>query len=115
MISNVTGPTTPWTLGFATVDELFAAGPPNNGVGVNVAIFTYCDTTKVVVHSFAAALSAPQDFAHRLKASLAELVRTADASVDTRAPADAGIHAEPSSTGSVSAEPRIDDDPVVSP
>ncbi len=112
-VSNLKGPQAPWTLGFAPVEELFLAGPPNTGVGVTIAISTYGDTAHVAVLSFATALDAPVEFGHRLEASLAELVGAANASADGRVPADAPVHAEAPSTGSV--EAGTEGGPVPSP
>jgi diacylglycerol O-acyltransferase / wax synthase len=116
IVSSMMGPDAPWSLGFASVEEFYLSGPPNSGVGSIVGIFSYCDKAMVTVHSFAAALEDPREFARLLEASLADLVGAADvASGGGREATDAPAVGGPSPLGSVRADPGRTGDPPVSP
>ncbi|MCU1499965.1 MAG: Diacylglycerol O-acyltransferase, partial [Acidimicrobiales bacterium] len=41
LISNIRGPVEAWSLGGAVVEDLWVDGPPSNGVGTNVMIWSY--------------------------------------------------------------------------
>lgn len=78
LISNVRGPAEPWHLLGATVDDLYVDGPPSNGVGCNVMLWSYADRLLFGVLSFADALVAPEDLSLALVASFEELQAAAD-------------------------------------
>lgn len=59
LISNIRGPAEPWTLRGRTVTDLYIDGPPSNGVGLNVMLWSYGDRILFGVLAFADALRAP--------------------------------------------------------
>lgn len=73
LISNIRGPSTPWTLLGRTVVDLHVDGPPSNGVGLNVMLWSYGDRLLLGLLAFADALRDPDAFAGHLTASFAEL------------------------------------------
>jgi diacylglycerol O-acyltransferase len=73
LVSNIRGPEAPWTLLGATVAELWVDGPPSNGVGCNVMLWSYGGRLLFGVLAFADALRDPEAFAADLTASFDEL------------------------------------------
>ncbi|MEZ5180129.1 MAG: wax ester/triacylglycerol synthase family O-acyltransferase [Acidimicrobiales bacterium] len=59
LVSNIRGPAEPWHLLGATVDDLYIDGPPSNGVGLNVMLWSYGDRLLFGVLAFADALRDP--------------------------------------------------------
>jgi diacylglycerol O-acyltransferase / wax synthase len=74
VVSNLRGPTVAWRLGSTVVEELYLAGPPNNGVGVNFALWDYAGQLLFGILSFADSVEDPGELAVRLSYSLEELV-----------------------------------------
>jgi WS/DGAT/MGAT family acyltransferase len=74
LISNIRGPAEPWTLLGATVEDLYIDGPPSNGVGLNVMLWSYGDRLLLGVLAFADALRDPVAFSRHLEGSFAELL-----------------------------------------
>ena len=74
LVSNIRGPEERWLFDTAVVDELYLSGPPSNGVGLNVMIWSYAGDLVFSVLSFADALHQPGLLAASLGAALDELV-----------------------------------------
>jgi diacylglycerol O-acyltransferase len=77
VVSNVRGPSEPWQFGSAVVEELYLAGPPNGGVGVNVVAWDYAGRLLLGLLSFADSVEDPGELTAGLRRSLSELVRRA--------------------------------------
>ena len=88
LVSNLRGPRERWHLGDALVEDLYLSGPPSNGVGSNVMVWSYGDRLMFGIRSFADSLDAPDELRRRLHEALAELVARA-------AEAEAEVEAEP--------------------
>ena len=73
LISNIRGPAEPWTLLDCDVVDLFIDGPPSNGVGLNVMLWSYGDRLLIGVLAFADALEDPAALTHHIGRSFAEL------------------------------------------
>lgn len=56
LVSNIRGPAEPWHLLGATVEDLYIDGPPSNGVGWNVMLWSYGERVLIGVLAFADAL-----------------------------------------------------------
>ncbi len=82
LVSNIRGPAEPWTLGTATVDELYIDGPPSNGMGANVMLWSYGDRLLFGILAFADAVHAPDE----LRAGLIEAYEELHALAIRRAP-----------------------------
>jgi diacylglycerol O-acyltransferase len=78
VVSNLRGPTVTWQLGSTVVEELYLAGPPNNGVGVNFALWDYAGRLLFGILSFADSVEDPGELAVCLSRSLEELVTAAE-------------------------------------
>ncbi|MGH3865271.1 MAG: wax ester/triacylglycerol synthase family O-acyltransferase [Pseudonocardiaceae bacterium] len=78
VVSNLRGPSVRWQLGSTVVEELYLAGPPNNGVGVNVALWDYGGRLLFGILSFADSVEDPGELAGLLSHSLDELVEAAE-------------------------------------
>ncbi|MEZ5202822.1 MAG: wax ester/triacylglycerol synthase family O-acyltransferase [Acidimicrobiales bacterium] len=74
LISNIRGPAEPWPLLGAEVVDLYIDGPPSNGVGWNVMLWSYGDRILIGVLAFADALVEPSKLTGHLEASFAELL-----------------------------------------
>jgi WS/DGAT/MGAT family acyltransferase len=59
LISNIKGPDQSWELFGRRVEDLYVDGPPSNGVGCNVMVWSYGDRMLFGVLSFADALRDP--------------------------------------------------------
>ncbi|WP_110180678.1 wax ester/triacylglycerol synthase family O-acyltransferase [Nocardioides solisilvae] len=79
LVSNVRGPAAPWSLRGRTVVDLHVDGPPSNGVGVNVMVWSYGDRLLLGCLAFADALDDPEAFRRALGESFAELQQLAEA------------------------------------
>ncbi|MCB0972809.1 MAG: wax ester/triacylglycerol synthase family O-acyltransferase [Acidimicrobiales bacterium] len=73
LISNIRGPSEPWTLLGRTVTDLYIDGPPSNGVGLNVMLWSYGDRVLFGVLAFADALRAPVALSAWFDRAFAEL------------------------------------------
>jgi diacylglycerol O-acyltransferase len=73
LISNIRGPAEPWTLFGRTVRHLYVDGPPSNGVGINVMLWSYGDRLLFGILSFADALRHPDTFRQAISESYDEL------------------------------------------
>ncbi|MDA8341467.1 MAG: wax ester/triacylglycerol synthase family O-acyltransferase [Actinomycetota bacterium] len=74
LVSNIRGPDERWSFHTAVVEELYLSGPPSNGVGLNVMIWSYAGDLVFSVLSFADALRRPAALEEALVAALDELV-----------------------------------------
>jgi diacylglycerol O-acyltransferase len=79
LVSNLRGPGERWRLGPALVEDLFLSGPPSNGVGSNVMVWSYGDRMMFGIRSFADSLDSPAELRERLHAALDELLAAAEA------------------------------------
>lgn len=86
-VSNLRGPSGRYALGGRTVSGLFIAGPPSNGVGLNVCVMSYAGGLDLGVLAYADALPAPEVLRTALEESWAELA----AAVGTRTGASSGV------------------------
>lgn len=77
LVSNVRGPAQPWSIGGRVFSDLHVDGPPSNGVGCNVMVWSYGDRMLVGILAYADALPDPRAFADALTASCTELVAAA--------------------------------------
>lgn len=77
VVSNLRGPSVPWRLGPTVVEELYLAGPPNSGAGVNFVLWDYAGRLLFGIRSFADSVADPEELAVRLSRSLEELVAAA--------------------------------------
>ncbi len=73
LISNIRGPAEPWTFLGRDVVDLYIDGPPSNGVGLNVMLWSYGDRLLLGILAFADALRDPAALAHHIEAAFAEL------------------------------------------
>lgn len=78
LVSNVRGPSKKWTLGGREFTDVHADGPPSNGVGINVLVFSYADRLTLGCLAYADALTYPEVFRAALRASLDELLEAAE-------------------------------------
>jgi WS/DGAT/MGAT family acyltransferase len=76
-VSNVRGPTQPWSFGSAVVEAMYISGPPSIGVGVTFVVWDYAGTLLVGILSFADSVETPAELASGLSRSLSELVTVA--------------------------------------
>lgn len=79
VVSNLRGPRPGGCVGSAEVEEIYVAGPPNNGVGTNVVLMDCGDRMFFSFLCFADSVEAPEELAHGLHQSLGELVKHAEA------------------------------------
>ncbi len=73
LISNIKGPDQPWELFGRRVEDLYVDGPPSNGVGCNVMLWSYGDRMLFGVLSFADALRDPALLSRAIADSYEEL------------------------------------------
>lgn len=73
LISNIRGPQQRWQLLGREVERLHVDGPPSNGVGLNVMLWSYGDQMLLGILAFADALHRPDLFATAVTDSFAEL------------------------------------------
>lgn len=79
LVSNVRGPAQPWSIGGRVFGEVHIDGPPSNGVGCNVMVWSYGDRVLLGVLAYADALGDPEGFRAALEESADELVAAARA------------------------------------
>ncbi len=63
VVSNLKGPSEPWFFDTARVESLHVQGPPSNGIGPNVMVWSYGDQLLIGVLAFADAMADPAEFA----------------------------------------------------
>lgn len=73
LISNIRGPAEPWTLLGREVTDLYIDGPPSNGVGLNVMLWSYGDRLLLGILAFADALQDPAALTRHVEAAFADL------------------------------------------
>lgn len=73
LISNIKGPSERWTLLGRAVDDLYIDGPPSNGVGANVMLWSYGDRILLGILAFASALGDPPALSRWVERSHLEL------------------------------------------
>ena len=73
LISNIRGPAEPWTLLGREVVDLYIDGPPSNGVGLNVMLWSYGDRLLLGILAFADALRDPAALTRHIEGSFADL------------------------------------------
>lgn len=74
LISNIRGPAEPWHVLGCTVEELWIDGPPSNGVGINVMLWSYGDRLLLGMLCFADAVRDPAALTRHVEAAFAELL-----------------------------------------
>jgi WS/DGAT/MGAT family acyltransferase len=79
VVSNIKGPSELWHFDTALVESLHIQGPPSNGVGPNVMVWSYGDQLLVGVLAFEDAMADPAEFCSYIDDGLAELVDRARA------------------------------------
>lgn len=77
LVSNIRGPAQPWSIGGRVFSEVHVDGPPSNGVGCNVMVWSYGDRMLLGILAYADALGEPAPFVAALEESCAELVAEA--------------------------------------
>lgn len=80
LVSNIRGPEEPWQLFGTTIDDLHVDGPPSNGVGCNVMLWSYGDRLLFGILAFADALRDPEAMRTAIEEAYAELRDAVDAS-----------------------------------
>jgi diacylglycerol O-acyltransferase len=73
LVSNIRGPAEPWTLLGCDVADLYIDGPPSNGVGLNVMLWSYGDRLLLGILAFADALRDPAALTRHIEQAFAEL------------------------------------------
>jgi diacylglycerol O-acyltransferase len=73
LISNIRGPAQPWHLFGREVVDLYIDGPPSNGVGLNVMLWSYGNRLLLGILAFADALQDPAALTRHVEAAFAEL------------------------------------------
>jgi WS/DGAT/MGAT family acyltransferase len=73
LISNIRGPAAPWSLLGREVVDLYIDGPPSNGVGLNVMLWSYGDRLLLGILAFADALRDPAALTRHVESSFADL------------------------------------------
>ena len=76
LVSNIRGPADPWHLLGATVEDLYIDGPPSNGVGLNVMLWSYGDRLLFGILAFADALQDPEALSRAFESAYADLAPT---------------------------------------
>lgn len=77
LVSNIRGPAERWSLLGHEVEELYIDGPPSNGVGANVMLWSYGDRLLLGLLCFADAVGDPSQLAADIVASFEELAAAA--------------------------------------
>jgi diacylglycerol O-acyltransferase len=77
VVSNLRGPSVPWQLGRAIVEEAYVA-PPGDGAGVNFAFWDYAGYLRFGILSFCDIIKNPAELAAHLSHCLDELVAAAE-------------------------------------
>ena len=79
LVSNLRGPENPWSFGSALIEDLFLSGPPSNGVGSNVMLWSYGEHLNFGINSFADSMQSPRELTGYFHDALDELLAAADA------------------------------------
>ncbi|WP_426574727.1 wax ester/triacylglycerol synthase family O-acyltransferase [Aquihabitans sp. McL0605] len=79
LISNIRGPAEPFTLLGCDVVDLYIDGPPSNGVGLNVMLWSYGDRLLLGILAFADALQDPAALTRHIEQAFADLQATVPA------------------------------------
>ena len=82
-VSTVRSSPDRWSFASAGVDEVTFGGPPTNGTGSNIVMFTNCNRVDVGILSVADSLRDPQELAEGIQRALDELVASARARAAT--------------------------------
>jgi diacylglycerol O-acyltransferase len=82
LISNIRGPEEPWTLLGREVTDLYIDGPPSNGVGLNVMLWSYGDRLLLGILAFADALEDPAGLSRHIEHAFAELSPTTQSTIE---------------------------------
>jgi hypothetical protein len=77
VVSNFRGPSVPWQLGSAVVEEAYVA-PPGGGTGVNIALWDYAGYLRFGILSFTDAIKDPAELVPHLSDCLDELIVAAE-------------------------------------
>ncbi len=77
VVSNIRGSSKPWKFDTASVEEFYAQGPPCNGVGSNILVWSHLDQLSFGTISFADSLDSSEDLTTGLRLALTELVEAA--------------------------------------
>jgi len=77
LVSNIRGPASPWSLRGRVFTDIHCDGPPSNGVGVNVMVWSYGDRMTFGILAYADALRHPEVFRRAVTESFEELVELA--------------------------------------
>lgn len=78
LVSNIRGPGSRWSFGHAVIEDLYLAGPPSNGVGSIVVLWSYADRLEFGILSFADSMADPVGLRAHLRDSLHDLVVAAE-------------------------------------
>jgi diacylglycerol O-acyltransferase / wax synthase len=73
LVSNIRGPAEPYRLLGTVVEELWIDGPPSNGVGANVMLWSYGQRLLFGILAFADAVRDPRSLEHAVREAFAEL------------------------------------------
>lgn len=76
-VSSIPGPARRWRLGPNVVERVWLTGPPNNGVGATVVLFTYGGSVFVGVNSVQGSIAEPEHLAAAFAEATEELVEEA--------------------------------------
>lgn len=82
LVSNIRGPAERLSLGGRTYTSIHVDGPPSNGVGINVMMWSYAGEVALGILGYAGALSHPERFGSAIEESLDELLTLARARAD---------------------------------
>lgn len=79
LVSNLRGPERRWQFGPAEVEDLHLVGPPSNGVGTNVMLWSYDGRMAFSALSFASALPDARGFTDAIEMAMDDLLAAVDA------------------------------------
>lgn len=82
LVSNIRGPAEQLSLGGRAYTSIHVDGPPSNGVGINVMMWSYAGEVALGILGYAGALAHPERFGAAISESLDELLTLARASQD---------------------------------
>lgn len=77
LVSNIRGPAAPWSLRGRVFTDIHCDGPPSNGVGINVMVWSYGDRMTLGILGYADALRHPEVFRDAVATSFDDLVELA--------------------------------------
>lgn len=87
LVSNIRGPGQRWSIGGREFATLHCDGPPSNGVGINVMVWSYAGEMMLGILGYAGALAHPDRFRSMVEESYQELLAAARTRTEV-APAD---------------------------